>query len=139
MSDGEAYRPLRQDEDDAEDALDLPIIMTPSFSPRQNGHTNGKPPAWSRNRHGWRGRASLGRLFVSIRSLFCPTTARTALSVALLTVLLGFAFWTTKTPAETPAKTPALPPEPKPKDREVIFKVSPARLQANHDTNLFFS
>jgi len=123
MPEDEAYRLLQQDEDDVGEDPDLPMITSP-FLHRQDGNANGDA-RWSRTSSGWRGRASEGRLLGSARAILCPTTARTVLSLGLLTLMLGVTFWTTR--------TPALPPVVE----DSIFKVSFARFQTYGYTNAY--
>ena len=160
MPEDEPYQLVRQDEDDAEQDLDLPPVATP-FVQRQNGHTpaNDLLPRWARARTGSRPRASLARLFVSIRFILCPTTARTALSLAIFTLLFGLAVWSTKktptfaptplahptSPTPSASPTPSTPPTPSappttptPEPKVSIFKVSFAPVYADHDTDAFF-
>lgn len=147
MPKGQPYQVVRQDEDDDFDSL----TMTTSFIQGQDGYTdhhtalpgipgisaNGQPPRWARSRAGSRSCPS------SIKFLLCPTKARTALSLALFTLLLGLAFWTTTTkktlalPPTPPAPEPLEPLEP-PEPNESIFKVSFARSYADHDTYVLF-
>ena len=126
MLNGKTYRPLPQDEDDIGEVMDIPMIAPPLLpqNEHENGHArsaNGKLPRWSRNRSGRHVRASLSRLFGSVRPLVYHKTARILFALALLMFLLGLSFWDTKAPA-LPSVAEPLVAEP-PVAEESIFKV----------------
>lgn len=97
MPRGEAHRLLGPEEGDIDEDPYLPAI-TPLSVRRYNGRVNdcaqfknGKSLRWSRPRPSRHIRASLVRLFGPFKSLFCPTTARTAFTIGLLMFMLCFA------------------------------------------------
>ena len=126
----EAYRLLQQDEDDVGEDPDSPMLTSPFLQQDGNGnghaqYTNGELLQRRRSsiRSGRRGGAPLRRLFGSVRSILCLSKARIAIFLGLITLLLGFVFWT---PAQPPATNDA------------IFKVSFAQFQAKGGTNTYF-
>src|SRR5258706_127925 len=149
MPRGEAHRLLGPDEGDIEKDPYSPAI-TPLSLRRYNGRANdcapfvnGKPPRWSRPRPRGHMRASLVRLFGPFKSLFCPTTARTAFTIGLLMFMLCFACCIMR-----PLLTSELHPGTEEQKKESahgllvenpIFKVGSILFEARNDTDAFIS
>ena len=131
----EAYRLLQQDEDDVGEGPDSPTLTSPFLHQDGNGNGHVQYARRSNIRSNRRGRAPLRGLLGSVSSILCLPKAWIAIFLGLLTLLLGFAFWTPAqppTPAQSP--TPAQPPA----TSDAIFKVSLSRFQVKDGTNTCF-
>ena len=139
---GEAHRLLAPDEADVEEDQYSPLI-TPFSLQRHNRPANdyaqfenGKPPLWPRTRPSRHIRALLVRLLGPVRTLLCPTIARTAFIMGLLMFMLCFAFCTLKPSPSTP-EAPKIGSAQELPVENPIFKVLSMFFRARKNTDAF--
>ena len=144
---GEAHRVLGPDDGDVEGDPYSPVITPLSlqrYSGQENDYAqfvNDKPPRWSHPRPRRSIRTSLVRLFAPFRSLLCPTTARTVVTIGLLMFMLCFAFCIKK-PLFTSVPHPGTESQKEEPAHRLpvenpIFKVGSILFQARNGTDTF--